>query len=132
MEGDSRLKIDRYIGFQKDQIGFREIRAGERTGTGDPAANQPRAKSSTNEILALDCTVPRDVDLSSSSNCLSRSDRLSLSYHSIELRSLHAALSDVADVRQDRVAPIRASLANGTYAVTNQQIAQAMLRDFRA
>ena len=35
------------------------------------------------------------------------------------------------DVRQDRVASIRVSLANGTYAVTDQQISQAMLRDFR-
>jgi flagellar biosynthesis anti-sigma factor FlgM len=132
MEVDSRLKIERYVGFQKKQIGFREIRAGERTGIDDPAANPPDAKSSTNGIPSPDCTVPYDVDSSLSSNCLTRSDRLSLSYHSIELRSLHAALSDVADIRQDRVAAIRASLANGTYSVTNQQIAEAMLRDFRA
>ena len=125
------MKIHRYVGFQKNQIGFREIRAAERTGADDPAANPPGAKSSTNEIPTLDCTTARDVDSSSSSSCLSRSDRLSLSYHTIKLRSLHAALSDVADLREDRVASIRASLANGTYAVTNQQIAKAMLRDFR-
>jgi flagellar biosynthesis anti-sigma factor FlgM len=126
------LKIDRYIGFQKNQIGFREIRAGERTGTGDPAANSPNAKISTNGTPTLDCSAPDDADASSSPKCLLRSDRLSLSYHSIQLRNLHAALNDVADVRQDRVASIRVSLANGTYAVTNQQIAEAMLRDFRA
>jgi flagellar biosynthesis anti-sigma factor FlgM len=126
------LKIHRYVGFQNNQIGFRDIRAGERTGADDPAANPPDAKSSTSETPALDCTADRDMDSSSSSNCLLRSDRLSLSYHSIQLRSLHAALSEVADVREGRVASIRASLANGAYAVTSQQIAQAMLRDFRA
>ena len=125
------MKIDCYIGFQKNQIGFREARAGERSGADDPAANLPDAKSSTNGIPTLDCSAPYDADASSSSKCLLRSDRLSLSCHSIQLRNLHAALSDVADVRQDRVASIRVSLANGTYAVTDQQISQAMLRDFR-
>lgn len=93
------MKIDRYIGFQKNQIGFREVRAGERSGADDPAANLPDAKSSTNGIPTLDCSAPYDADASSSSKCLLRFDRLSLSCHSIQLRNLHAALSDVADRR---------------------------------
>jgi len=125
------LKIDRCFGFHKNQIGF-EVRAAERTGADDPAANPPDAKTSTDGIPTQDCRPPRDANSSSSSNCLSRYDRLSLSYHSIQLRGLRAALNDVAEVREDRVASIRASLANGTYAVTNRQIAQAMLRDFGA
>jgi anti-sigma28 factor (negative regulator of flagellin synthesis) len=38
----------------------------------------------------------------------------------------------VPTVRQDRVAPLAQSVQSGAYAPSNQQIAQALVRDFRS
>ena len=42
---------------------------------------------------------------------------------------LSGQISSVPDVRQDRVASLKQAVQNGTYNVSNQQIAQAMARD---
>jgi anti-sigma28 factor (negative regulator of flagellin synthesis) len=44
---------------------------------------------------------------------------------------LSGALASVPAIRQDRVAPLSQAVQSGTYAVSNQQIAQSLVRDFR-
>ena len=59
-------------------------------------------------------------------------DQASLSHDALQLSNLSNAIAGIPEVRQDRVAAVRQALQSGTYAVTNQQIAESMLRDFAA
>jgi flagellar biosynthesis anti-sigma factor FlgM len=59
------------------------------------------------------------------------SDQASLSSDAVRLSSLRTQLNSVPEIRQDRVATISAALQNGTYSVSNKQIAQSLLRDFQ-
>jgi len=61
----------------------------------------------------------------------SKNDQASLSDDAVKFSNLSAALTNVPDVRQDRVSAISQSLANGSYSVSDQQIAQAMVRDYQ-
>jgi flagellar biosynthesis anti-sigma factor FlgM len=58
-------------------------------------------------------------------------DQASLSNDALKLSSLSAALTNVPEVRQERVSSISQALQNGTYTVSDQQIAQAMMRDYQ-
>lgn len=58
-------------------------------------------------------------------------DQASLSPDATQLSNLSMALSNVPDVRQERVQAVSGAIQNGSYSVSNQQIAGAMLRDFR-
>ena len=58
-------------------------------------------------------------------------DQAHLSPAAQQLSNLSQALSSVPVIRQERVATLTRAVQSGTYAVLNQQIAQAMLRDFR-
>jgi anti-sigma28 factor (negative regulator of flagellin synthesis) len=44
---------------------------------------------------------------------------------------LSSTLANVPDVRRARVTQVTQAMHNGDYSVSNQQIAQSMLRDFR-
>jgi anti-sigma28 factor (negative regulator of flagellin synthesis) len=44
---------------------------------------------------------------------------------------LRSALANVSEVRQSRVAQITEALHSGDYSVSDKQIAESMLRDFR-
>ena len=57
-------------------------------------------------------------------------DQASLSNDAVRLSNLSAALSNVPEIRQDRVNAIAQALRNGSYSVSDQQIAEAMLRDY--
>ena len=50
-----------------------------------------------------------------------------LSGDSVVLGALHAKLQQVPEVREDRVAELRKSLANGTYRPDSMATAQAMM-----
>ena len=58
------------------------------------------------------------------------SDQTNLSSDALRLSDLSAKLANLPDVRQDRVAKLSQAIQNGSYSVTDQQIAVAMLRDF--
>jgi flagellar biosynthesis anti-sigma factor FlgM len=58
-------------------------------------------------------------------------DQASLSSDALKLSNLSAALSNVPEIRQERVASLSQALQNGSYSVTDQQIAQAMIRDYQ-
>ncbi|HEY6466023.1 MAG TPA: flagellar biosynthesis anti-sigma factor FlgM [Candidatus Acidoferrales bacterium] len=57
-------------------------------------------------------------------------DKADLSSEAQQFATLSAQASKVPDVRADRVASLKNAVQNGTYNVSNQQIAQAMQRDF--
>jgi flagellar biosynthesis anti-sigma factor FlgM len=48
-----------------------------------------------------------------------------------QISSLGSKLSSIPEIRQDRVAQVSAQLKSGGYQVSDQQIADSMLRDFR-
>jgi flagellar biosynthesis anti-sigma factor FlgM len=48
-----------------------------------------------------------------------------------QISSLGSKLSSIPEIRQDRVAQVSAQLKSGSYQVSDQQIADSMLRDFR-
>ncbi len=58
-------------------------------------------------------------------------DRAHLSSDALQLSNLSSSLANVPEIRQGRVAAVQQAVQNGNYAVSNQQIAQSMLRDFR-
>jgi len=62
----------------------------------------------------------------------SGSDEATLSPDALRLSELSSTLASVPEIRQDRVAPLRQAISNGTYAPTNDQIAQAMMNDFQS
>ena len=58
-------------------------------------------------------------------------DQASLSPDGVKLSELSASLSGVPEVRQERVTAIQQAIQNGTYSVSNEQIAESMMRDFQ-
>jgi flagellar biosynthesis anti-sigma factor FlgM len=52
-----------------------------------------------------------------------------LSKDSVRLRSLEARANATAEVRPDRVASLKQSIADGTYEVSNPAVADAILKD---
>lgn len=58
-------------------------------------------------------------------------DQANLSSDAVQLSSLSAAIKSVPEVRQDRVNAISQKLQAGSYSVSNQQIAQAILSDYQ-
>jgi flagellar biosynthesis anti-sigma factor FlgM len=100
------VKIDPQISLPKDQL----------SGRVGGAESVPNAKS------------PKIANDSSTH----RSDQASLSSDAVQLSSLRARLNSVPEIRQDRVDSISTALNNGTYSVSNLQIAQSVLRDFQA
>jgi flagellar biosynthesis anti-sigma factor FlgM len=58
-------------------------------------------------------------------------DQAHLSSDALQLSNLSSTLANVPEVRQSRVTQVTQAMHNGDYSVSNQQIAQSMLRDFR-
>ena len=58
-------------------------------------------------------------------------DQANLSPDAQQLSNLSGALANVPAIRQDRVAPLARAVQNGSYSVSNSQIAQSLVRDFR-
>lgn len=58
-------------------------------------------------------------------------DQAHLSPDALQLSNLSSTLANVPEVRQSRVTQVTQAVQNGDYSVSNQQIAQSILRDFR-
>ena len=93
------------------QIGYLDNQGSGRVAPADSAANSKSSKVSSE---------------SSSSG----SDQASLSSDAVQLSGLRSKLNAVPEIRQDHVASISAAISNGTYSVSNKNIAQSLLRDF--
>ena len=59
-------------------------------------------------------------------------DKADFSAEAQQFAMLKNQLSNQSTVRQDRVASLRTAIQNGTYNVSNQQIAKSMQQDFNA
>jgi negative regulator of flagellin synthesis FlgM len=53
-------------------------------------------------------------------------DSVNLSQEARSLSAAHKAVASAPEVREDRVAAIRAAIADGTYSVDSRQLARAM------
>jgi negative regulator of flagellin synthesis FlgM len=58
-----------------------------------------------------------------------RKDRVSLSPQARELLKAQKALAAIPDVRAEKVEEIKARIANGTYRIDSEQIADKMIRE---
>ena len=58
-------------------------------------------------------------------------DEANLSSDAVRLSELSTSLSSVPEIRQERVTAVSQALQNGTYSVSNEQIADSMMRDFQ-
>jgi flagellar biosynthesis anti-sigma factor FlgM len=58
-------------------------------------------------------------------------DQTQLSPDALQLSNLSSTLANVPDIRQGRVTQVTQAIHNGSYSVSNEQIAQSMLGDFR-
>lgn len=91
--------------------------------------NQGVSQGDQVEFVRNDATSQASKPLQVSSS--TSGDQASLSPDATQLSNLSMALANVPDVRQDRVQAVSSAIQNGSYSVSNQQIAGAMLRDFR-
>lgn len=66
----------------------------------------------------------------SSSASQIQSDHADLSSDGVTYTKLSSSLSSVPEIRQERVTPLRQALQNGSYQVSNQQIAKSMQQDY--
>lgn len=57
-----------------------------------------------------------------------QADAVELSETARALSSATQAVGDAADIREDRVAAIKAAIANGTYSVDSRTLARSMVR----
>ena len=57
-----------------------------------------------------------------------QADSLELSDAARALASAHKAVANTEEVRADRVAGIKAAIANGTYSVDSRQLARSMVK----
>jgi flagellar biosynthesis anti-sigma factor FlgM len=95
-----------------------------------PQRDLPGAQSAVNtgaELMASASTLSASSDNPKSQG----PDKVAHSSDAGKLSNLRAKLNGVPEIREDRVATLSAAIKNGTFLVTNKQIAQAFLRDFQ-
>jgi flagellar biosynthesis anti-sigma factor FlgM len=76
-------------------------------------------------------TQPAGTSAARAAGSQESGDQAHLSPDALQLSNLSSTLANVPDVRQSRVTQVTQAIHNGEYSVSNQQIAQSMLRDFR-
>jgi flagellar biosynthesis anti-sigma factor FlgM len=87
-----------------------------RTGQSRAAASAPAAQESTKAGAQASVAV----------------DRARLSFHQTRVATLEAKTLAWPEVRQERVAPLQQAIANGSYAVDAQKVADAMAADLKS
>lgn len=92
-------------------------------------SNQGVSQGQQIDFVRNDATTQAGKPLEVSNS--TSSDQASLSADATQLSNLSLALTNVPDVRQERVQAVSSAIQSGNYALSNQQIAGAMLRDFR-
>lgn len=93
----------------------------------DPQEGQPTDRVSS----TASSTQSAGTQAARSSSTQEGGDQAHLSSDALQLSNLSSTLANVPDVRQARVTQVTQAMHNGDYSVSNQQIAQSMLRDFR-
>ncbi len=89
----------------------------------DPQASQAAGAASAS-------SAPQSAKPQSQSVKTGSSDKADLSSDAQQFAALSTQASNVPDVRQDRVASLKSAIQNGSYSVSNQQIASARVKDF--
>ena len=120
------MEIVRLAGFEKTQTRFRKKDPPDGTDAIVPGENGSSERISTNGHSSTSSVA------NSIPSWLESSDSDELTFYKLKSSSIHALLGSVPEIRQGRVVSVRASLKSGKYAVTDRQIARAMLRDFFA
>jgi negative regulator of flagellin synthesis FlgM len=90
----------------------------------------PQAGQATTATDATAAAASVQAPKTSAGGKTSAGDQANFSSEAQQFALLSSQATNVPDVRQDRVASLKTAIQNGTYNVSNQQIAQAMSRDF--
>jgi negative regulator of flagellin synthesis FlgM len=91
----------------------------------------PNAGQPTDSVANVSTANTSQAARPLQSTAQNSADQANLSSDAQQLSSLSGALASVPAIRQDRVAPLSQAVQSGTYSVSNQQIAQSLVRDFR-
>jgi negative regulator of flagellin synthesis FlgM len=73
-----------------------------------------------------------DASRAKTSNAPQRGDRVELSITSGEIEQLKQTMQGISDVRAERVASLKKSIADGTYSVDSKLVAEKMLDNWKS
>lgn len=86
--------------------------------------------------MRIDLRVPYDassIDRTQKGNVRSisphRQEAVADPSNDVHLSQLESTISAAPDIREDRVQQVRQAITSGTYSVSDEQLAQAMLKD---
>ncbi|MCR8921405.1 flagellar biosynthesis anti-sigma factor FlgM [Dasania sp. GY-MA-18] len=95
------------------------------SGLGSPNRNELRTERKDDNSPKTDKSNSSAVDNSASKAAVS--DQVNLSNQAQTLKSLESKLADLPEVDEERVATIKAAIANGEYSINNDKIAEKLL-----
>ena len=86
--------------------------------------NGPDQLRATRAIAAMRATSPSAMP----SAAVRQSDSIEISDAARSLASTRKAVADTPEIRADRVAELKAAIANGTYSVDSRALARGLIR----
>ena len=89
-----------------------------------PGAMRPKAEGSSAAVDANKSGAPAQTDANSAK---ARTDQVSFSSQAQGLKQLEEGVKRMPEVNQERVARIKAALADGAYQIDNQKLAGKLL-----
>jgi negative regulator of flagellin synthesis FlgM len=89
--------------------------------------SQVNAQQSLRAATAI-AALRNNAAAATASGSTRQADTVSLSEGARALSSARKSVGDTGEVREDRVAAIKAAIADGTYAVDSRQLARSMLK----
>jgi negative regulator of flagellin synthesis FlgM len=90
--------------------------------------SQVNAQSMNLRALAALRSNSAASNAATASGAARQADSVTLSDAARAISTAKASVSDAADVREDKVAALKAAIANGTYSVDSRSLAKSMLR----
>jgi negative regulator of flagellin synthesis FlgM len=95
------------------------------------AISQVSAQQSVRATTAVAALRANAAANAAASSGVRQADTVDLSDTARALSTSKQSIAGAADVREDRVAALKAAIANGTYSVSSRQLARSMLTSGR-
>ena len=90
--------------------------------------SQVNASESLRAAAAISALRSNAASTASASSPARQADAVSLSDAARALASARKSIGDAADVREDRVAALKAASADGSYTIDSRQLARSMVK----